>query len=873
MNGFPPHEVSGLSRELLLSLVEEIPIAAVLIDGDALFCNRAAEHLTGYQRSELTTFSRWLLNLFGPDHAAMREHFEQDRAAGFPVSRELTITRRDGTRRVVEFAATGREHVFCVMHDVTERVQAARALSDKETLLREAQRIGNLGVYDYDLVKDCWASSREMDRIFGIDGSYPRTLGSWLELIHPECRTEMERYFASLLEDVRWFDMEYRIIRPCDGQECWVYGTGEFSCDEQGNPFRMIGTIQDITERKRTERRLIDSELKYRNLFDSALDAIFILDMDGYFIDVNKAGYTRLGYARDELLALHITQLDPPEYAAMVPARLQKVRGEGGAVFESAHRRKEGSFMPVEINCRLLEYEGKQVYFSVIRDITERKRTEKVLAESEERYRHFSTLTSDYVYACRRSGDRPFRVQWLAGAIETISGYTPDEIMAQGCWLPIVHPDDAGRIGKRLQDLAPGESSRDEFRIVRKDGEIRWIHEVCTCEAGDSSGELLLFGASRDITKRKDIEVALRREEAIFNLFLEYSPVYVFFKDENMRAIRVSRNFEKLLGRPVEQILGRSMEELFPEEFARKMVADDRKVLRDGVPVEIDEEFEGNSYKTFKFPIFLEGRPPLLAGYTVDVTDLAEAQRAVRALNEQLEQLVAERTADLEKSNEELASFCYAVSHELRAPIVRLQGFSSILGEVCQEAGETTAFMAARIEAASRQLQTVVDSILMLSRLSRMELSLRQVDLSEMAERKLAMLRAEDPERQVVPVVAPGITAVADASLMEICLDNLIGNAFKYTGTTPRARIEFGVCDDAGTTAYFVRDNGAGFDMSYAEKLYAPFQRLHQHVEFPGMGLGLATVKRIIERHGGHIWAESAVGKGATFFFTLGEKR
>ncbi|HZV82968.1 MAG TPA: PAS domain S-box protein, partial [Geobacteraceae bacterium] len=616
-------------------------------------------------------------------------------------------------------------------------------IRDNETFLREAQRIGNLGIYEYDIENDRWTSSRELDRIFGIEATFQKTFSSWLAMIHPDCRGEMEQQFTSSLSAVRRFDMEYRIIRHHDGVERWVYGTGEFTGDSTGKPLRVIGTIQDITERKQTERKLIDNEVKYRNLFDSAMDAIFILDMNGYFIDVNKAAYTRLGYTKDELLALHISQLDPPEFATRIPERLQAIREKGAAVFESAHLRKDGSIMPVEINSRMYEFEGKQVYFSVIRDITERKQA----------------------------------------------------------------------------------------------------------------------------------EAALREVETIFNLFLEYSPIYVFFKDENIMVSRVSRNFEKLLGRPLDQIIGKNMEELFPRDLARKMVADDRKVLCEGVPIEIEEELGGRSYRTFKFPIYLEGRSPLLAGFTIDITDITEAQREVRALNEQLELLVAERTADLEKSNEELASFCYTVSHELRAPIVRLQGFCSILGEVCQEADETATFMASRIENASRQLQSVVDSILMLSRLSRMELSPRQVDLSGMAERKLALLLDENPERQVEVVLEPEVKAVADASLMEICMDNLIGNAFKYTGNTPDARIEFGVCDDSGEEAYFVRDNGAGFDMSYYEKLYAPFQRLHQHKEFPGMGIGLATVKRIIERHGGHIWAESKVGEGSTFFFTLGGKR
>jgi light-regulated signal transduction histidine kinase (bacteriophytochrome) len=177
--------------------------------------------------------------------------------------------------------------------------------------------------------------------------------------------------------------------------------------------------------------------------------------------------------------------------------------------------------------------------------------------------------------------------------------------------------------------------------------------------------------------------------------------------------------------------------------------------------------------------------------------------------------------------------------------------------------------MAAKIANASSQLQSVVDSILQLSRLSKMELSMQTLDLSAMAARKLQLLCDENPERHLEFAVQDGVTVTADPNLMAICMNNLLGNAFKYTGQLAAARIEFGAFEESGRQVCFVRDNGAGFDMSFADKLYAPFERLHQHGEFPGMGIGLATVKRIVERHGGELWADARVGEGATFYFTL----
>jgi light-regulated signal transduction histidine kinase (bacteriophytochrome) len=294
----------------------------------------------------------------------------------------------------------------------------------------------------------------------------------------------------------------------------------------------------------------------------------------------------------------------------------------------------------------------------------------------------------------------------------------------------------------------PGHVSVDDFRIIRKDGEIRWIHEIARYEEGSEPGEILRYGSAQDITKRKEVEAEIHH------------------------------------------------------------------------------------------------------------------------LNEHLEQLVVERTTALERSNEELATFCYAVSHELRAPIARLQGFSGLLGEACRDSAEAS-FMASRIADASRLLQSVVDAILQLSRLSNVELSMQRVDLSELVTGKLKQHCAESPERSIAFDVMPGVMAVADPKMMDVCLTNLIGNAFKYTGKAAETRIEFGMVNEGGDEVYFVRDNGAGFDMAYSDKLFTPFQRLHMQDEFPGIGIGLATVKKIIELHGGDIWAKSSVGHGATFYFTL----
>jgi two-component system, sensor histidine kinase and response regulator len=249
---------------------------------------------------------------------------------------------------------------------------------------------------------------------------------------------------------------------------------------------------------------------------------------------------------------------------------------------------------------------------------------------------------------------------------------------------------------------------------------------------------------------------------------------------------------------------------------------------------------------------------------------LAESEQAARELAEARAELVR----DLEHKNRELESFSYAVSHDLRAPLRRIDSFSRAVlesqGDRLDEAGQK---FLSRVREASQHMSQLIDDVLYLSRVTRTELREQEVDLSELAGLMLARLQEAEPQRQVELKIRPGVVVTGDGQLLRIALENLLENAWKFTGKQPNPRIEFGVTHVSGEPTYFVRDNGAGFDMTYASRLFGPFQRLHAQDEFPGSGIGLATVQRIIHRHGGRVWAEGLVGQGATFQFTLGRAR
>ena len=428
-----------------------------------------------------------------------------------------------------------------------------------------------------------------------------------------------------------------------------------------------------------------------------------------------------------------------------------------------------------------------------------------------------------------------------------------------------VDPEDRHQIGGILRQ----ESGRVEVTI--RSGAIQVPTFIATRKLNMDNEAICAIVT--DLTQQKRNEELirsgeqLRRTEAALRLAKEQldaaflnSPVIAFGQDCDLRHSWLY-NPNPSLGRT--SVIGKTDEELFGSQ-ARAMMELKRRVIDTGKNARGVFELCANGTKFYhdisiKPVLDHSGKVTGIVCAAIDITERKKTEEELR-----------ERTADLENANRDLESFSYSVSHDLKAPLRALDGFSeAVLLDYADKLDEQGRGYLNRVRTASKTMSQLIDGMLSLSRVARLEAHLEKVDLSDIAQTIVETLKSSQPEREAEITIAPHITANGDIQLLKILLKNLLENAWKFTSRLGMTRIAFGVKEENSEKVYYVRDNGAGFDMKYADKLFLPFQRLHSSDEFPGMGIGLATARRVIARHRGRIWAESEPGEGATFYFTL----
>lgn len=397
---------------------------------------------------------------------------------------------------------------------------------------------------------------------------------------------------------------------------------------------------------------------------------------------------------------------------------------------------------------------------------------------------------------------------------------------------------------------------------------------------------LLMYGIAWTLARTEDRAAVIarrmtedyRRSEQRFRSSMEYSAIGKALLDSEGRIVEANPALGRIVGMGVESLVGRRFESLFEDDDPAMRPRDNGETDRSGVyrvtrHLRREGDLPRQAQLTYAPVHGKVGQDITGLVQVEDVTDRVRAQARVQALNRTLEARVAMRTRELSQANQELEAFAYSVSHDLRAPLRSIDGFSRVLIERYEhQLDESGRDYLRRVRKAAMRMGELIDAILQISRLGRAALRRESVDLSRMALDVVDELRAGDPGRELAVRIMPGLVAVGDAALLRNLLGNLLGNSWKFTRGREHAMIEFGAVDvPGGETEFYVRDNGAGFPQAYVDKLFRPFQRLHPQEEFSGHGIGLASVRRIVERHGGRIRAEGREGEGAVFYFTLPE--
>ena len=613
-------------------------------------------------------------------------------------------------------------------------------------------------------------------------------------------------------------------------------------------------------------------------ILNSAGEGIFGLDREGRHTFVNPSAARMLGYEVEELIGQHSHSIwhhskadsspypeeDCPIYEAYKDGAVHHVRDE---VFW----KKDGTSFSVAYTSTPIMEKGNIIGAVVtFRDITERKRSAEMLAKALNEQKNIMDTIPDIIYVLDMGGNL---AKWNK-SVEIITGFSAEEL--KGKYVLDFFPEqDRISIAGAIKQAFEKGYAQTKGHLLKKDGTLV-PYEWNGAPLNDQQGKVIgLIGVGRDITKRKQAEEVLQASEHRYRTLVENLPQKIFLKGKILVYISCNENYARDLKIKADEIAGKTDFDFFPKELAEKYRADDKRIMESGDTEDIEERYIQNGRETWVYTVKVptkdeKGNSIGVLGIFWDITERKRAEEQIKKLNEELEQRVIERTAQLEAANKGLESFSYSVSHDLRAPVRAISGFSSmLLNDYSDKLDDEGKRLLNVIRNSAQKMAELIDDLLALSRIGRKDIELSVVEMNTTIASVLDEIKTTMPERNLQFSIKPLPMARCDAGMIRLVLLNLLYNAVKFTKQRENVIIEIGGRDGKGENVYYVKDNGVGFDMQYASKLFGAFQRLHSGEEFEGTGIGLAIVQRIIYRHGGRVWAEGKVNEGATFYFTL----
>lgn len=644
-----------------------------------------------------------------------------------------------------------------------------------------------------------------------------------------------------------------------DGTLRWVLKSKVPMKDLSGKVIGILGSYDDITARKQAEMELKLAKF----IIDNTISPVVWVSEKGKIIDFNPAFSNMLHYTREELMELGIPDIDPLFTTEKWEPHWDDLKKNEVLVFYTQQRCKDGKILDVEVRAHYLKFEDKEYNCAQVNDVTERKLTEVKIKQTNQ----FLETLLNHIPSGVFWKDRESKYLGVNAMFRKIANYHDEVIGKSDYEFPWAEQaddlcaDDRYVMDNNLSKLFYTEPLRNA------DGKIHY-NEVSKVPLINPEGEVFgVMGVFRDITEQIEIEHALKANEKLLNGVIKNAAAIIYIIDKN-GIFRLSEGLGLAsLGLVPGQIIGHSVFEMYKDQ---PDITNAIRAAFQGQSVESEVQVGGLTFSTRYTPIKNEkGEIETMLGVSFDITDRKKLEEELHVLNTQLEVRVGKRTEQLQQANQDLEAFAYSVSHDLRAPIRHIDGFSKLMYKAIPNPSETITRHFNRVATSSKRMAQMVDDLLLFARLGKKPISKKEVDLDALIKKTIQHLKFEIGDRAIEWKIDSLGSLLGDGNLIQLAFENLLLNAIKYTSPRPVATITIGAKRTDREIEICFKDNGVGFDMAYADKLFGVFQRLHSQEEFEGTGIGLANVRQIIAKHNGSIEAEGKVDEGATFYITF----